>query len=204
MGARHMSITGVVLARRETSGGFERLDILTASHGLLHCMRRLGKRQEQTLPDLFDGCECELESRGGDACFVVEYTVSRRRQGIGASYPALREASAWARLVLANAPHMESTAPLHALTVQALDAWETGRHPEAVHLKVLYLLGRDEGLPVKEQWLRELPPPDRARAQEVLATPLGDLDEEAVGTGALVGSLRSWLANQHHLVDPQM
>lgn len=202
MGAQNLSATGIVLARRDTAGGFERLDVLTAAHGLLVCMRRPSRRAGQTLPDLFDEAVMELEARSGNAWFVRDYSVERRHPGIGTNYATLREAAAWSRFVLANAPHMDDLEPLHALTRQALGAWEAGRNPEAVHLKALFLFGREEGLPVKEQWLRELGEEERAEAAHILSTPTGDLDAAAAGAGVLASSLRRWFAEQHHVVDP--
>jgi recombinational DNA repair protein (RecF pathway) len=202
MSRRVLAVHGVVLARRETAGGFERLDLLAPGQGLLACMRRVSQRKGQVLPDLFDVCACVLEARESGAWFVKEYELLRRHGGIGARYAALREAGAWARIVLANAPHMESVDALHALTLQALDAWERGGDPEAVLLKALYVFGRDEGLPVKEQWLRELPGAQREAAGQILSTPAAEQEGAAPEAGALVASLRSWLATQHHLVDP--
>lgn len=202
MNRAHLSLEGVLMARRETAGGFERLDFITAGEGLVSGMRRLSRKSTQTLPDLFDHCTCELEGRSGNAWFVHEYQVVRRHGGIGQHYATLREASAWARFVLANAPHMDSTAQLHTMTLQALDAWDRGGPPEVVHLKALYLVGRDEGLPVKEQWLRDLPAPLRQAATTALGTPAQDLQEVPPQTEDLVVSLRRWLADMHHLVDP--
>ena len=51
----------------------------------------------------------------------------------------------------------------------ALDAFGTAGRPDIVHLKSLYLFARDEGYPVKQEWLPSLPAAERAVAAAILS-----------------------------------
>ena len=202
-----MSSSGIVAGRNPTAGGYERIELLTDGGGLLCLMRRPGSAKSVTQPDLFDLCAVELESRAGGAWFIKEYIVTRRFGGLGARYGALVEASAWSRLVLANASSVESTAFLYAVTLKALDAWERGAPAVAVRFKALYLFAKDEGLPAKEEWLAGLSPSRRAIAAEVLRTPLDSLDVDMANAGeaaALAESLERWMCGDYHIVPPRV
>jgi len=200
------SATGIVLAKELTAGGFERMRILTAET-LLVVMRRPGKSVGGgDAPDLFDLCTVELDARGGGAWFVREYSLERRHSGIGARYETLAAASAWARLLLTNAPSMDGTASLFEVSLKALDAWERGAPAQVVLLKALFLFARDEGLPVREEWLVQLLPAERDAAAAALRTPLDEssgTDANADIIAALPERMTEWMCNSHHIMMPR-
>lgn len=201
-----MSVSGVVVGRSPTAGGYERLELLTDGNGLLSLMRRPGAKNAVTQPDLFDLCEVRLEARSGGAWFLREYVLLRRFAGLGSRYGALVAASEWGRLVLANAHSVESTALLYSVTVRALDAWERGVEPSAVRLKALYLFARDEGLPVREDWFAGLSEDRKGVAASVMNTPLDSLDPGSVDASvldALAASLEKWMCGEHYIVPPR-
>jgi hypothetical protein len=202
---KHLSAQGILLAREETPGGYERLHLLAAGQGPLKLMRRPSSKPGATiLPDLFDLASVELESRQGGAWFVREYTLLRRHTGIGASYPALSAAARWSALVLANAPHMEDCDSLYDISLKLLDALERGGHPEAMLLKSLFLFARSEGLPVSEDWYQNLGPEMKAAAAGALNRPASEGLPETVAEAvpALADSLTRWMTGEHHIVAP--
>jgi hypothetical protein len=201
-----MSSAGLVVGRTLTAGGYERLDLLTDGAGLLPLMRRPGAKKAGPQPDLFDLCEVRLEARAGGAWFLREYVLLRRFESLGPRYSALVAASEWARLVLANAPSVESTAFLYDVTLRALDAWERGIEPSAVRLKALYLFARDEGLPVREDWFAGLAETRKAVAASVINSPLDAFDSGGVDLAtldALATGLEKWMCGEHYIVPPR-
>jgi hypothetical protein len=202
-----LSASGIVMGRSNTAGGYERIELLTDGEGLLQLMRRPGSSGKNgPSPDLFDLCAVQLEARAGGAWFIKEYIVTRRFGGLGERYGALVAASAWSRLVLANAAAVESTALLYNVSLRALDAWEKGAEPSAVRMKALYLFARDEGLPAREEWFANLTASRRSLAAEILKTPLETLDADKVDAAevaALADSLEKWMCGENYIVPPR-
>jgi len=202
-----LSAVGIVLSRGITAGGYERLNVLSAEHGLLGVMHRQSSSTKVgPAPDLFDHCQLELDSRSGGAWFLREYTLDRRYSGLGVHYEALEAASVWAKLLLANAPSMDGTESLFALSLKALDAWERGENASAVLIKTLFVFARDEGLPVSQEWLAGLPADLRETVSNVLRKPLGGADADAVDAAALSSvptGMIEWMCGNHHIIHPR-
>ncbi|MFA5257210.1 MAG: hypothetical protein WC360_03590 [Opitutales bacterium] len=204
MPRKTLSATGIVLVRELTAGGFERLRILTAE-ALLGVMRRPGHSAKAAVaPDLFDLCTVELDARSGGAWFMREYTLEHRYSGIGASYETLAAASQWARLILTNAPSMDGTAAPFEISLKALDAWERGAPAQVVLLKALFLFAKAEGLPVREEWLAQLPPDERRAVSAALGTPLDEsAGADAAVLTAMPGLMTEWMCESHHILKPR-
>ncbi|RRJ96305.1 hypothetical protein Ga0100231_020615 [Opitutaceae bacterium TAV4] len=121
----------------------------------------------------------------GPMWFVRELRVAARHEQIGHDYETLRRASAFATLVARNPVPQESRAAVFGLMRRAFAAFakfagparETGggAGPAVVYLKCLYSFARDEGYPVRQQWLATLSPELRESAALLLQTPLADL-----------------------------
>jgi hypothetical protein len=198
------SIRAVVLDRDATAGGFERLALLTEDQGLRNIMRRQSSKMDAgEKPDLFDLCTVTCEARQGRACFLREYALERRHGNLGRRYDALESASAWARLILANAPDMDDTSPLFALTLQALEAWERGAMPKLILLKALFVFARNEGLPVREEWLRSLPEKVREQAACAINAAPGCTAPDEAACGELAAGIVRWMCTSHHILPPR-
>lgn len=195
-----LSVSGIVLARREGAGKFDRLDVLTAEHGVLPCMQQHGKAGGQIAADIFDFAELGLERRGTRSnWFVKDLDLVKRHGGIGKNYRALQQASSWGRFAIRNSIHLEGFSGIYSITCEALSAWDAGSPPAVVYLKALYLFGREEGLPVKEHWQYSLNAEEREIADHLLRTPslkLGDWEKQGQ---ALLDSLKGWLESEHDM-----
>lgn len=150
---------------------------------MLAVLQRVAKKSAATNPalDLFDEASLLLESSNqGRTWFVKETRLLDRPAGIGRSYEALQFASEFTALLARNPVHEDSRAAVAALLRTALAAFATGVRPDAVFFKSLYCFARDEGYPVKQQWLPTLPPDLRAEAGRLLHTPLSDLEKSKI------------------------
>ena len=204
MSAKTLSVKALVLMKAQSAGGYERLSLLTRDEGLLHAMRRPAAKG--TVPDLFDLAELLLSARQGGAWFMNEYVPERRHTGIGASYSALAAASAWARLVLANAPSMDGTEGLYDLSLKTFDALDRGLHAELVLAKALFSFAVSEGLPAREEWLPRLSQDKRNAVSALLFKPVSGADEALVAAHADAGlceSLTRWMCTEHHIIQPR-
>jgi hypothetical protein len=172
-----------VLLKRPPSDTFQGFNVFSAGHGALLVHQRISKKAASSsiALDLFDEVSLRLESSNqGQTWFVQEVRLLTRHPDLGRGYDTLRHASALAALVARNPVHEDSRASVAALLRQALAAFAAGARPELVWFKSLYCFARDEGYPVKQEWLASLPAGLRAAAEERLHTPLVELEKSEV------------------------
>lgn len=167
-----------VLLKRPPSDAFQGCTVFSAEHGPLHILQRLPKKSaaSQITLDLFDEVSLILESSNqGQTWFVKELRLINRPTGIGRGYETLRHASAFATLIARNRVSEESRLQVGELLRQVLAAFATSDRPDAVYFKALYCFARDEGYPVRQQWLPTLPDDLREAALTMLRSPLTSL-----------------------------
>ena len=200
----------VLLRRPSTSDAFQALSMFSGEHGELFVLQRVSKSRTPrkggagAALDLFNEVAVTLESPNqGRTWFVREARVLRGATGIGKSYEALKNASEFAALVARNAVAAESRARVHALLRQAFGAFAGAPRPDVAFVKSVYCLARDEGYPVRQQWMASLGAADREALATLLNKPLA---EQTAGAGVVAGlreSLLAWLrAETEILADP--
>ncbi len=205
MPAQSLSADAFVLLKRPPSDSFQGLVLFSGAHGLLQAQQRLpGKSAVSPALDLFDEASLLLESSNqGRTWFVKEAVLIARHASIGRSYEALRLACALGALIARNTVHEESRLAVVALLRQALAAFATGSRPDIAWLKALFVFARDEGYPLKQQWLPTLPADDRAVVIGMLNRPLADQSAEPGAVAKLTRRLEEYLRGHTEiLVDP--
>jgi hypothetical protein len=193
---RVLQTDAFVLLKRPPADAFQSCTVFSPAHGVLFVLQRIPKKGSATaVPlDLFDDVALLLEaSSQGQNWFIREVRVQARHAGIGRSYDALKFASALASLIVRNPVAEESRPPVGALLRTALAAFETSSRPDIVFFKSLYCFARDEGYPVKQQWLAALPAAERDRATALLNRPLSTQTSPAAEVGRLQQRLEEYL-----------
>ncbi|MDR1282323.1 MAG: hypothetical protein LBK99_16095 [Opitutaceae bacterium] len=197
-----IQIEAWVLRRLPPSDAFQRLVLFDAAHGTLTVLHRMPRKPnpDQINPDLFDEVAGVVEGGsaaaggfggfggaggaggfgdagggGGGLGFVKELRVVARHERIGRDYETLQRASAFASLVARNPVPEESRVEVFALLRTVFAAFASGAPPAVVYLKGCYRFARDEGYPVRQQWLATLSPGLRAAAGFLLQTPLAEI-----------------------------
>lgn len=197
-----------VLAKAPHSGDHLVLTLFSPADGLLTALLRPprgAKADTAPAPDLFDRLALTLEhgrgSPGAGPWFVKKHRLLVRHAALGRDYPTLAAASRLCRLVARNPVPEDSRAAIDALLAQAFAALaRPGTRPELVYFKTLYCLARDEGLPLKQDWLPALPAADRALVADALRLPSDDPAAPSVADLArLAKRLESYLAAEHDL-----
>jgi len=194
-----------VIEKRPAADAFQAMALFSAEHGVLRALQRVltKSRTPQPVPDLFDEVSAIMEtSNQGRTWFVREVRILERRPGIGRSYEALRRASALAAVVGRNPVQEESRQSVALLLRTALDSFARAERPDIVYLKSLYVFARDEGYPVKQQWLPSLSPADRAVAVAALGQPLGEKGPGANDVDRMIRGLEAYLASNAELIFP--
>jgi hypothetical protein len=184
------------------------LTCFSPTDGLLTALLRPSRNQKQDTspaPDLFDRLALTLQhgrnSPGDGPWFVREHRLLVRHAAIGRDYPTLAAASRLARLVTRNPGPQDSRAAIDALLAQAFAALtRAGTRPEAIYFKSLYCLSRDEGLPLKQEWLPALPASDRALVAAALNQPADSPAVALADLTRLTKRLESYLVAEHDLV----
>ena len=198
MGAQLLATSAIVLNRTESGDKWMRLVTFSPEHGNLDCLVRRSRKPTSNSPtlDLFDDAHFSLEtSNQGRTWFIKEASVDRRRVALGKSYEALTHACRFARILVRNPVHDESRRAVYALLERALDAWETGARPDCVYFKGLFLLARDEGYPVEQDWWPRLQSDDRHVAESILRKPVTEQEFPVATVSRLAQALEHYL---HH------
>ena len=178
MPAPSITTDAFILLKRPPADKFQSFTAFSAEHGNLTILQRIGGKSAATSValDLFDEASLRLESSNqGRTWFVTETRLLARPVGIGRSYESLRFGSEFTALLARNPVHEDSRASVARLLRTALAAFATGVRPDAVFFKSLYCFARDEGYPVKQEWLPTLPKEIHADALHLLRTPLANL-----------------------------
>ena len=180
MPGRPLQTEAFVLLKRPPTDSFQAFTLFSSEHGALLALRRIPKKSSANhlALDLFDEISVSLEtSNEGSSWFIREARLIARPTPIGRSYETLRHASALTALIARNPVHEESRATVAALLRTAFAAFASSGRPDIVFFKTLYCFARDEGYPVKQEWLASLPGDLRAEAEHLLHTPLADLEK---------------------------
>jgi hypothetical protein len=185
-----------VLLKQPPADTFQSFTVFSAEHGVLLVLQRLPKKNSAgaVLLDLFDEASLLLESSNqGRTWFVREPRLLTRHAGIGRSYDSLRFACSLASLAARNPGPAESHAPVAALLRTAFAAFAGSPRPDLVYFKSLYRFARDEGYPVKQEWLASLPAAQCTIAAEVLNQPLAAQTAEPAAVTRLTHRLEDYL-----------
>ncbi len=185
-----------VLLKRPPGDVFQSFTVFAPKHGALLVLQRLTRKvaSGSTPLDLFDEASLALESTNqGQTWFVREARLIRRLPDIGRSYDSLRFACALASLVARNAVPEDGRAEVATLLRQALASFAAGARPDLVWFKSLYRFARDQGYPLREQWLPSLPAADREEVTGLLARPLAEQTAPPDAVARLTGRLEEYL-----------
>jgi hypothetical protein len=196
-----LQVQGFVLEKSPRGDRFQPLALFSPEQGLLRCYQRISLRNPGPAIDLFDELSATLTSSNqGHTWFFKELHVDHRHPGIGLRFEALAEASALAALIVRNPVHEEGRARICRLLRETLGALETGAPAAIVGLKALYSFARDEGYPVKEEWLAGLRGSEREHAVALLHTPIASIDADlADHAPRILARLRRYLKESTEL-----
>jgi len=194
-----LQTVAIVLQKRPPSDRFQTLRVFSAEQGLLTVLQRMTTRRSagagiNHLLDLFDEAELELESRNqGQTWFVREARLRNRAGDLGRNYETLRQASDLAGLVTRHPGPAESHPLVAELLRAAFAAFRDTDRPDIVYFKSLFRFSRDEGYPVREDWLERLSAADRQLAEQLLHQPVAELTISAEEVARLRHRLEDYL-----------
>lgn len=203
MAGQALHTEAFVLVRRPTTAdGWQAFTLFAPEHGPLHVLQRIPKKPGTSVAlDLFDEISAILESSNqGRTWFVREARVKVRHAEIGRSYAALQGASAFALLIARNSVSPDSRPAVAALLRTGLAAFASAARPEIVAFKCLYRFARDEGYPVKQEWLPSLPAEERTAAEGLINRPLAAQTAGADAVARIQRNLEDYLRGHTEII----
>lgn len=178
----------LVLTRGEPRESCTPYEVLCVQQGVLRILQRRGKGSGGPTLDLFDKAFLELSGEGGQApWFVKEVRIDKRHTGIAARYEALALASRFTTLLARNPLPDYGREKINELASNAVASFSN--HPqlaEIVYLKACFSFAKDEGYPMRQQWLADLHGSLRDEAQTLLSSTLLTLETETWARPAAV------------------
>ncbi|MEO0794956.1 MAG: hypothetical protein AAFX93_07335 [Verrucomicrobiota bacterium] len=204
MPSKTLQAGGLVVAKALSGENHLRLHVLSAEHGRLVCLWRRTQKMGGSGPDLFDQTDFKLEaSSGGQTWFVKEYQLQYRHTGIAKRYRSLEQATRLGSFLWQNMLHAEFFEPMAQLANEAFHAFETLPLPYCIYLKSVYRFAREEGYPVRQQWMTHLPQRERETAHDIIHKPLGEQSEHAESESQeLTVKLERWLRSETDIIVP--
>ncbi len=196
------SLRCLILGRDPSGESHFLLTYLEPAEGLMRCLLRARGGKGATTPDLFDEGELTLErAKDGGTRFAREYRLLTRRVGLARHHRTLERASRLAGMLRKNPPPPESAEVCYRIALETFDAMAARPRPDCAYFKSLWLILKDGGWGVHEQWFTRLGG-RQAAAAAILGQPLDaqTTDEETVA--ALTTDLERWAAGEAHFVLP--
>ncbi len=195
----------IILHKENSNENFIRFDLFCPNKGKLCCLSRLTKKNlTNSHPDLFDLITLQLSpAKQGNLLFLKDFQINRRHSGIPKNYSAFYYACQWTKVLLLNLSYIEHPRPLFLLTEKALHAFELSINPESAYLKTLYLFTRQEGYPIKEHWLINLPDNLLNTAISVLQSPLNLQTLPSDVVEKLIDHLHLWITQHTNILLPR-
>jgi recombinational DNA repair protein (RecF pathway) len=202
------SLVAHILSRSPIGEGFVRLLVLCREGGVRLILQRApagagSRRPRIPLPDLFDCAEFEVEQRDDGPGFVRDVRILATHPGLAKDWNRLSLASRLTRVVADNRGSSEDAPLLFTLLAKAFLAMERGIRPDAAYLKAIFVMLRETGYPVREDWALSLPADQRADLETLLRTPLDDLQTPPDRVRVLTHRLETWATNSLDLRFPE-
>jgi len=200
---RQHEISAIVLDRESRGENGVMLTALSPECGLVFLYRRISAKKTSLVPDIF--CEISADTQtpqmsdNGLVHFVKDFRTVKSRDKISLSYEKLCDASEIASVVKLNGANIDETPLLFDLLGKALDGVAEFENTAAVKIKFLYVLAKEQGYAVKEDFFGRLSQADRQSFAKILKTPVAELPADAA-MQRLYESLRRWTAENTDIV----
>lgn len=198
MGTRIIDTEGVVLRISSLKEKILSISLLTPQRGIITCyQKRKVQNQINSNIGLFDIIECSLSLKDNSPKgFLNKHRVIKYHSGIGTHYRKLNLASKWSQFVEKNFIQTTHTEAIYKLSIQTFLALSEEEKPEVTYFKSLYLAIKEEGYPIKEEWVKLLTAEKNQNTKEILSQPIKAQAFPESTVNELTQSLESWAKEQ--------
>ena len=193
--AEEKHISAIILDKQPRAESSLFITAFSQEEGLVFVYKKMSSKKTSFAPDLFDEISCQVQMPNSETAvrFLKDFDVKKHRQGLSASYEKLCAASEISEIVKLNGAHIDETQTLAELLSITFDSIETAQNLDAVKIKFLYLLAKNQGYPVKEDFFASLPASEKSDFAEILKTPILQLSDKIQQAQRLYKILKYWV-----------
>ena len=169
--------------------------------GLVQMMKKASAKKTSQIPDFFDDISAFAQADSPTSLkFMRDFETIKQRKNIAASYECFSSASNLTQCAVKNGRHIEDCGLFSRRLKRALDALAAEMSPPIVEIKFLYLLARDEGYAVREDFYAGLPPEKKLLFAEILKFPPSELGGFSRRAESLLELFKMWIAANTDLI----
>lgn len=204
MHKRFLDSTVIILNKESSGENFLKLELFCPNNSKLLSLNRCStKLKTNNLLDLFDigHIHLTLPQQNG-LFFVKEFHPILHHKNIPKNYTTFFHACNWIKIVSKNLLHIDNLQYLFSLTQKTLHAFNASSQPHSIYLKTLYLFVRQEGYPIKEDWLVNLSPDLLNHAICILKNPLSTQNTPIRILEILIQDIHSWMTQKTEILLP--
>ena len=193
--AEEKNISAIILDKQPHAEASLLITAFSQEEGLVFLYKKMSAKKTSFAPDLFDEIFCQVQAPNKESSvrFLKDFDVKKTRRGLAISYEKLCAASEISSIVKQNGTHINETTELAQLLSVALDSVEIAQNLDAVKIKFLYLLVKNQGYAVKEDFFASLPAAEKNNFTKILKTPISQLSEEIASAQHLYKILKYWV-----------
>ncbi len=197
-------ISAIIVDRQNRGETSIMLTAFSAEEGLIYLFKRMSAKKTSLVPDLFDEINCQTKppeaSKSTSIHFLQSFDILKQRMGISTSYDKLCVSSEIAQIIKANGENIEERKSLFDLLKKTFDAIENSQNLKAIQIKFLYLLTKEQGYAIKEDFFQSLSNNDKTTFAYILKTPAQLLTEYIQQTENLYVMLKRWIQTNTDII----
>lgn len=170
--------------------------------GLMRMMKKCSAKKTSYLPDIFDDISISGEMQSPTSLkFARDFSIIKRRNEIATNYNSFEQACLIALSVVKNGVHIEDSQRLFNQLRMAFDAIANGANAEIVRLKFMYLLAKNEGYAVKEDFYAKLSQPKKELFSMLIKLPVSELRDYSTRVSPILEAYLNWLYANTDIVE---
>ena len=197
-------ISAIILDKENRGESSVMLTAFSSEKGLMYLFKRMSGKKTSLIPDLFDEITCKIRqpdfTGNIPVTFLQSFEIIKHRQGISTSYNKLCSASDISLIVKHNGENINETHSLYSLLSKTFEGIEKTKNMPAVQIKFLYLLTKEQGYAIKEDFFQSLSNDDKTTFAHILKTPSQNLDEHIYQAEKLNEMLKRWIQENTDII----
>ncbi len=196
------NISAIVLDKEKRGETSVLLTAFSSEEGLVVMFKKMSSKKTSLVPDLFDeiSCQVQLPEANASINFLQQFDILEHRESIGISYEKLCCACELTSIVKLNGAHIYEKQSLFSLLSKALESIEKSTSLAEIKIKFLYLLVKEQGYPIKEDFFKSLPEEDKNKFASILKTPISSESTSDNNAEKLYNALKYWVQTQTDII----
>ncbi|MBE6413784.1 MAG: hypothetical protein E7035_04435 [Verrucomicrobiaceae bacterium] len=197
-------ISAIIIDKENRGEASIMLTAFSAEEGLVFLFKRMSAKKTSIVPDLFDEIVCQTKppesSKNTPIHFLQNFDVLKHRTGIATSYEKLCVSAEIAKIIKINGENIDEKQSLFNLLTKTFDAIESTQNLKAVQIKFLYLLTKEQGYAIKEDFFQSLSSDDKTTFTYILKNPAQNLHDYIQQAENIYIKLKRWIQTNTDII----